>query len=299
MINSNKSVSIFIFFLILPLNILVAQHNLDEYLNFNITESWNNTSQRWLEYIVTHQYNFKPEEIEAAKHELALRSENVNISEDVLPIITEYIERNPDYKNELTGDVFIRIGVARGISFRQMVTQDEIYETALKYDVEPEVIVLYNSIKNRIYELYGEPKRITSIDLKNYITRIENNRRWTEIIIYKNLQLIYDNDVQIIIYSDKYYIDDGYIVEIYDTEDNLTARNIREFSDENYDLAIDTITRRLNLNNIVWQKTFSIAGVPMLKGGGLLAWYHTTADSRTEYWLIASEDGFNEIVRLY
>jgi hypothetical protein len=262
----------------------------EEYMALNITESWGQTSQRWLEYIITHQYNFKPEETEAAKHELALRSETRRLDEEIQIIVDEYKNENPFYKDMSTGAVFIITGEARGIAFRQMMARDEIYEMAVKYDVEPEVIVLYNAIKDNIFEKYGEPKTITSMDLKTYKSIVENQKRGTEVVILKNIKLIYESEVQIIIFSDEYYIDDGHSVKVFNSSDTMTAENIKDFSDYAYDKSIDAITRALNLVNVIWYKTFNIAGIPMLKGGGLMAFY------RRSSWLVISEDGFNEIV---
>jgi hypothetical protein len=264
----------------------------EEYMTMNITESWRQTSQRWLEYIITHQYNFKPEEINAATHELALRSESRMLDEEIQIFVDEYKNKNPSYKDLSTGDVFIKSGEARGIAFRQMVTQDEVYEMAVKYDVEPEVIVLYNAIKEKILEKYGEPRTITSIDLKTYKSIVENQRRRTEVIVLKNLKLIYESEVQILIFSDEYFIDDGYKVQIFNNSDKMITENVKEFSDYAYDRSIDAITQALNLVNVIWHKTFSLAGVPMLKGSGLMAFYHRS------YWLVISEDGFNEVIRV-
>jgi hypothetical protein len=121
---------------------------------------------------------------------------------------------------------------------------------------------------------------------------VENQKRRTEVIVLKNLKLIYEAGVQILVFSDEYYIDDGHKVQIFNNSDEMTAENIREFSDYAYDKSIDAITQTLNLVNVVWYKTFNIAGIPMLKGGGLMAFYHQP------YWLVISEDGFNEVVRV-
>jgi hypothetical protein len=281
-----------VLFLLNTMAVFSVDFSPEEYMLLNITESWAQTSQRWLEYIVTHQYNFKPEEIEAAKHELALRSKSMQLSEEIRVLVEEYKNKKPSYKSLSTGDVFIKIGKDRGISFRQMVTQDEVYEMAIKYDVEPEVIVLYNAIKNKITERYGEPKTITSIDLKTYKTIVENQKRRTEVIILKNIKLIYESDVEIYIFSDEYYIDSEEKVQIFNNAEEMEAENIKELSDYEFDRGIDAITRALNLVNVIWQKTFSLSGIPMLKGSGLLAYYYHT------YWLVLSEDGFNEIVHV-
>jgi hypothetical protein len=280
----------FILFVNIYLN--ARDFTVEEYKNFNTTERWARTSRGWLEYIVTHQYNFKYEEIRAALHELAIRSNNIQYNEGISKLVEQYIELNPNYSDTSSGDVFIKAGEARGISFNLNISDDRIYEEAVKLDVEPEVLKLYNSIKDNLHATYGEPSSVKTIDMKNYKTIIEKGSRRTEVVILKNIRLLYSNENEILIFEDRYYVDDGHKVQIYNNENKLMEENTRNVSDLVYDKAIDAITIQLNLVDTIWFKTYNIAGTPMLKGGrGLMAFRQGR-----NFWLVLSEDGFNEII---
>jgi hypothetical protein len=105
------------------------------YVKQNSSERWANSSDNRLIYIVNHPTEFRLEEYVGALHEYATRhgvSDNAMSSLDFL--IKSYIEHNPNYASQSTGDVFVQTARVRGVSSLQgaEISPDEIDEAIIE-----------------------------------------------------------------------------------------------------------------------------------------------------------------------